>query len=615
MLFHPANIEQLEARRLAAGVTIVTHGFGSSFPKWVDSMVRAVVAREGTLGSDVALYKMTVASNQSVSMQNLSTPLPNSVATGEVVIELDWSALSGFSFTSTTTVARAVVQSLLSPTATTGLGGALAELPFHLIGHSRGASLVTDLARQLGLQGVWVDQVTTLDPHPVTFYSDAGSPDDANTVALYDNVIFGDNYYRDETDTLTNPGGHAVRGANNFHLNGVVTTTSQISHSNVHTYYHGTVDLSATTDSDGGTVDPSWYAGAFGPRNSVGYAWSRIVGSTQPIAGIATRFGGAGDRYAIISGARSWSDISLLNKTQTGTQFTIGEAINTSFKYQDFDSSSEVYLYLDRDRNPYNGNFAAADPAHPIAGDSSARGHVSFASTGASVINGAADLFVGGSLLTGTNYYICAKITDGTHKRFAYLSTPLTFISAGPKVVSSGFGYETAQTVSFSFDQDLGTIPTASAMSVKNLGTNIVTSASSASYNPASHTVTFGFSQVLPDGNYIATLLHGSVTDTSGNPLASDAQAPFFVLAADANRDGQVNPLDFGALASNFNGNGRTFSSGDFNYDGRTNALDFNLLAANFGKVINSEALPGLSHRTPDLFADGAIVADPATQA
>ena len=68
---------------------------------------------------------------------------------------------------STVDVAAAVAEKLLLPNFLTDLVTPVAELPFHLIGHSRGASLVGELAKKLGEQGVWVDQVTTLDPHPV----------------------------------------------------------------------------------------------------------------------------------------------------------------------------------------------------------------------------------------------------------------------------------------------------------------------------------------------------------------------------------------------------------------------------------------------------------------
>ena len=37
----------------------------------------------------------------------------------------------------------------------------------HFIGHSRGASVVGALAEELGEAGIWVDQVTYLDTHPL----------------------------------------------------------------------------------------------------------------------------------------------------------------------------------------------------------------------------------------------------------------------------------------------------------------------------------------------------------------------------------------------------------------------------------------------------------------
>ena len=43
--------------------------------------------------------------------------------------------------------------------------------PIHLIGHSRGASSVGALAEDLGQAGIWVDQVTYLDTHPLEFSS------------------------------------------------------------------------------------------------------------------------------------------------------------------------------------------------------------------------------------------------------------------------------------------------------------------------------------------------------------------------------------------------------------------------------------------------------------
>jgi autotransporter-associated beta strand protein len=68
----------------------------------------------------------------------------------------------------------------------------------------------------------------------------------------------------------------------------------------------------------------------------------------------------------------------------------------------------------------------------------------------------------------------------------------------------------------------------------------------------------------------------------------SDNGAGKFTVArtyyGDANLDGQVNSLDFNALAGAFNtASGGVWTTGDFNYDGVINALDFNALATNFG--------------------------------
>ena len=63
----------------------------------------------------------------------------------------------------------------------------LLKVPIHLIGHSRGGSVMSHLSERLGEISVWVDQLTTLDPQPI--YDDA----DLN---VYDNVLFADNYYQ-----------------------------------------------------------------------------------------------------------------------------------------------------------------------------------------------------------------------------------------------------------------------------------------------------------------------------------------------------------------------------------------------------------------------------------
>jgi hypothetical protein len=113
---------------------------------------------------------------------------------------------------------------------------------------------------------------------------------------------------------------------------------------------------------------------------------------------------------------------------------------------------------------------------------------------------------------------------------------------------------------------------------------------SAVAYDPATRTVTFTLppsgQQFLANGNYRATLAAGSVTDTSGIPLAAAFTADFFVLIGDINRDRAVNGTDFAILAGNFGKTGMTYAQGDLNGDGFVNGSDFALLAGNFGKAV-----------------------------
>ncbi len=93
---------------------------------------------------------------------------------------------------------------LLDPDLIDGLNGRpLATLPLHLIGHSRGGSVVTEIARSLGKNGVWVDHVTTLDPVPVAGFGDAA-------VTTWENVLYADNFYQ-QLGSFLIPTGQAVK--------------------------------------------------------------------------------------------------------------------------------------------------------------------------------------------------------------------------------------------------------------------------------------------------------------------------------------------------------------------------------------------------------------------
>src|SRR5208282_676701 len=89
----------------AAGVTIITHGFelDASYPTWVTAMADNIPgyfgARFPGLGSNCSTYKLTMTNIDGTfyyfpPVRTNGSP-PSATLSGEIIIELDWSALSG----------------------------------------------------------------------------------------------------------------------------------------------------------------------------------------------------------------------------------------------------------------------------------------------------------------------------------------------------------------------------------------------------------------------------------------------------------------------------------------------------------------------------------------
>ena len=125
---------------------------------------------------------------------------------------LDWSDLSYVTTITAQSFADSFFNYLFGQTHN---GHSLAEIPIHLIGHSRGCSLNARLAYLLAENGVLVDQVTTLDPHPCR---PLDIPFEGNDLvpATYINVIFADNYWQSHLASF--PDGMMMCSAAVFHL-------------------------------------------------------------------------------------------------------------------------------------------------------------------------------------------------------------------------------------------------------------------------------------------------------------------------------------------------------------------------------------------------------------
>jgi hypothetical protein len=137
-----------------------------------------------------------------------------------------------------------------------------------------------------------------------------------------------------------------------------------------------------------------------------------------------------------------------------------------------------------------------------------------------------------------------------------------------------------------------GTTTTATLddLTLQNLTTGQTVTPASFSYDVVMNTLYVGFSGVLPDGNYRATLNAASIFDASGQHPSQDAVAEFFALAGDANRDRIVNVADLGILATNWQRIRRIYRQADFDFNGTVDANDLGILASNWQKDLTQPA-------------------------
>lgn len=436
--------EPLETRDYLSGVTLITHGMMADASHWVAGMAAAIAQRADLSNNDFTIYTMRVTdpnhagSALSVTINRNSGPLPTAASKSpEILLLLDWSDMAGSILGGysrpTPDVAYAVANALTSTSFLADLGGkALADLPLHLLGHSRGASLVSQIAAQLARRGVWVDQLTTFDPVPISLYGDpvAYTPT---------NVGFFDNYYQ-FSDSIAI--GAPIGGAYNtgpLNIGGAyVNFLGTGYHDNVHLYYHGTIDASAGANDGSEGVPSGWYSSQ-SQRTTTGYYWSRLVGGPRPGGGLGAIYGGGASRTGVTLDLPAWANVGQIAVTSAAAVNT-GTTLTANFRYQDADSGATIHWFLDTDRNPFNGNeVALADTA--LAANSSAQtGQLS-------------------ALLplvpTGT-YYLLGQIADGTNIRMDYAPTALSITNAMPAWIDQ---FTAAAAYGWIYDPKMGSSP------------------------------------------------------------------------------------------------------------------------------------------------------------
>ena len=268
------GLESLESRVMFNGLTVILHGaqlfsgLGSNNrPGWVDQMGQQIAAR---YGGNTAVYLLRVEPNgdstKVTSFTRVSGAVNSAASTsGETVLLVDWAKASNVDILgltadySGTKIANSIIPYITTAFPAAGITAPLGEGPIQLIGHSRGGSVISELAKGLGAVGMWVDQVTFLDPRPVP-------PDPL--ISLKSNVIFSDDYFQTSGDGLIVPNGIKVTGAHNVGPLNVEGAGLGSTHNNIVLFYQGTVDLADQS------VPGSWYSGNALNRGSIGFYFS-----------------------------------------------------------------------------------------------------------------------------------------------------------------------------------------------------------------------------------------------------------------------------------------------------------------------------------------------------
>jgi len=308
-----------------AGTTIITHGYvplSSEPPNWTLTLGRAVLRADGDAshcGDDAgetpvgSLFSYIPATGAWQLECGSGTP------NGEIVLVFDWSQESdGLNIGGTQGFTEAAADALYAALSDPQFPAAFAgtdplAAPLHFIGHSRGAVVNSDCVERLAAVGVPVDQTTTLDPHPVDgtldFPLDQADWLDRTPVTL-NNVAFADNYWRADGGGVSAADFDGISIVADVDLDlgdaieGLFDIDPVFEHTEIHAWYHGTVDLTASDDDDGTDIDEElfsnwWGDGGVPERSATGFYYSNLVGGSRP--------------PPVVGSEPAWSPLSIYN--------------------------------------------------------------------------------------------------------------------------------------------------------------------------------------------------------------------------------------------------------------------------------------------------------------
>lgn len=306
------------------GLTIVTHGFdfGARLrpDSWPITMALAIRDRAGAgrvmwYDSDTGFYDL----------------VDDTGGEGETVLVFDWTKDNNILadlFGDGEGYSEAAADAMLASLFLGQERGDFTIRNLHLISHSRGCVLMSEAAERLLLMGYGIEQMTFLDPHEwgtplgllvpgihdalITDFDVNPEPLSSRGVVRWKgesaDVGFVDVYYsRNGLDAVDGAlDGRCVEGADyNLEITKRPNAVTTINHFAVHAWYHGTIDLDATSDEiqkiyaleyrpvlqteDGALsnkigIELGWYGAPFEDRAVDGFNQSRIAGGIRLVS-------------------------------------------------------------------------------------------------------------------------------------------------------------------------------------------------------------------------------------------------------------------------------------------------------------------------------------------
>jgi Leucine-rich repeat (LRR) protein len=263
---HQFSVKVHQTSELPKGITVITHGYildandildpdkCGDRPEWTLTMAESIQDRLMAINGNTNIWIYSPQIHEFEIYGRNANQNAN-----ENVLVFDWAKES---CSPTQGYSEAAAEALLAGIMDLKQQNKLGLDSIHLIGHSRGTVVNSELAERLILSGHNVSHITTLDPHDWgqngSTFNDYDVNGIENGVINWQGTGWSDNYYQENLQF--NLIGRPVTGASNLDLG------AGINHSQVHDFYQGTINPFTALGED-----EQWYSNLGISRLTHGY--------------------------------------------------------------------------------------------------------------------------------------------------------------------------------------------------------------------------------------------------------------------------------------------------------------------------------------------------------